>query len=109
MQTKEELCWILNRIKTVEDRFKKSNNPGWWSTHRNIWQGCYDVWFDEQDKIDSIEIPNNRMKEAENLGLIVSQEKTYPNTTYKTIIWEITESGEKMLFEQNMTDISISN
>jgi len=87
--TREDTKWLLNRIQTLEEK----NSPGWWPTHRNIWMGCYDVWFCEQDRIDAINIPKARMEEAKAAGLIKTRGK------FNIPVWALTDLGKKLLKE----------
>lgn len=89
----EGVKFILNRIKMLKER-----GPNWFPTHRNIWQGSYDVWFNEQDQIDAVEIPKARMKEAEEGGYIKSE---IVRGKYDMIVYSVTELGEKLLEENN--------
>lgn len=95
----EDERWLLLTIKNLED--KKSETPGNWPIHKNIWRGCYDVWFSEQDTIDAVEIPAARMKAAYESGLILSEEKTYKSQynhkSYDFTVWHLTELGLKLL------------
>lgn len=94
--------YILERIKTLEVRNPNNpldSTPSWWATHKNIWQGSYDVWFCEQDRIDAVDIPKAQMKIAEEEGLIESEMKTWQGYSkeYKTEVWSVTERGEEFL------------
>lgn len=91
--------FILSKIKRLENQQTGVKNPHYrWATHRNIWAGSYDVWGCEQDKIDAVEIPNQRMKAAEEAKLIESEEKDGPGG-YKKIIWKLTDLGEEFYEE----------
>ncbi len=81
--------WLLDRIDWT------INGRKWRATHRNIWQGCYDVWEIEQDMIDSGNIPRQRMQAAEDDGLITSVTVDYGK--YKQVEWKLTERGEELL------------
>lgn len=89
----ENLEWLLDRIDTLEELHAK--NPHRLPTHKAIWSGSYDVWMCEQDKIDSVEIPKARMKEAEDAGLIKSEEKQVGS--FSVILWSLTEDGKASL------------
>lgn len=94
--------WILEKIEVLEARSQRDNNsPRWGATHKNIWQGCYDVIGCEQDRIDAIEIPKAQIKVAEEEGLIESEIKTWQGKIkeYKMEVWSITELGKKFLKE----------
>ena len=85
--------WMLLKIHHLEERAK--TNPAWWPTHRNIWQGSYDVWYTEQDRIDSVEIPKARMQAALDDGLIKSEiKKIYK---YDQVVYSLTELGKKTI------------
>lgn len=77
------------------DTLVSYDGPSRWPTHRNIWQGSYDVWFCEQDRIDAVEIPKAKMKAAEESGLIESELRTY--NKYEYTVWKLTERGKSLL------------
>lgn len=94
--------WILYRIVDLEKRQQArlergKDDASLWATHRNIWQGSYDVWFSEQDKIDAVEIPKARMKACEDAGLIKSEVKHWKKWDY--VVWSLTDKGHAMLEE----------
>lgn len=86
--------FILSRIKIWEKRNAISGRP---VTYRDIWQGCYDVWGCDQDRIDAIEIPKTQTEKAEALGLI--QQEIVEWRGVKGIKWSITKLGQKLLDE----------
>lgn len=100
MNDPDGLSWILYRINMLTEL----NSPRRPITHRNIWQGCYDVWSCEQDRIDAVEIPKLRMQEAEAAGLIKSE--TFDRVNYKETIWSLTELGKTQLTERTCKSIS---
>ena len=88
MKNPDDINWLLARIKTMS---------GTRTTRKDIFRGCYDVWSCEQDMMDAVEIPNRRLAEAKNLGLIEDfpdprNEKWMPH-------WRLTEAGEAYLAE----------
>lgn len=85
----EDLKWLLERIQKLQ------NNPMRKTTHKDIWSGSYDVWNCEQDKIDSIEIPKRRMKEAEEAKMIESEIKHQGK--YSFVVWKLTDIGKAFL------------
>ncbi len=85
----EDTLWLLNKIKTLEGLPKR------WPTHQNIWAGSYDVWHNDQDRIDAIEIPRRRMQEAEDADLITNETKW--RGQHKYIVWSLTHQGEQVL------------
>lgn len=85
------MIWLLERVKWLNNLDSDRRLP----THRNIWQGSYDVWFCEQDRIDAVEIPKARMKKAIDEGLIESENKTLGKYTFE--IWKLTEKGKGLL------------
>jgi hypothetical protein len=94
------VVWILAKIEGLEklhnERVARGiDDTARWATHRNIWQGSYDVWSCKQDEIDAIEIPQRRMKEAEEGGFIKSEKKTWKK--YEYVVWSITETGKALL------------
>ncbi len=96
--------WILLRIQGLEKLNQERlahgiNDTARWATHRNIWQGCYDVWCGEQDRIDAVEIPKARMKAAEEAGLIKSEKKTWRKWEFE--VWSITDAGKAILEKTN--------
>ena len=94
------VIWLMDRIVKLWERSERNlpRSLGWRPTHKNIWQGCYDVWETEQDRIDSVNIPKWRMEEAEKNGYIFS--KTIPLGKYEQVVWGLTEKG-KRLYEEN--------
>lgn len=91
IEDKDGAKWLLNRIQWLTELNNKFRLP----TYSNIWQGSYDVWANEQDRLDSINIPKYRTKEAEDAGLIEKGIKRINN--YDHIIYVITELGYKFL------------
>ncbi len=85
-----DINWLLNRINNLQ------NIPNRLPDHRTIWQGSYDVWHCEQDKIDAVEIPKARMKEAEDLGLIKSYKHEWKLGKFE-VVWSLTESAKRFL------------
>jgi hypothetical protein len=81
--------WLLQRIDELQDK------PNWPATHKNIWQGSYDVWFSEQDRIDAYEIPKRRMASAVKQDLIQSSIKEVGK--YKFEVWSLTEKGKQLI------------
>jgi hypothetical protein len=105
------VAWVLWKIEslneiTQENAKRGINSTTWWPTHRNIWRGSYDVWCCEQDRIDSVEIPRRRMKEAEDGGYIKNE--TRKHNKYECVVWSLTESG-KALLEQAKREWSKGN
>jgi len=90
-----DIRWILWRIQNL----KEMNSPNRLPTYRNIWQGCYDVWHCEQDRIDSVEIPKAKMKAAEEGGFIKSE--IVKMGKFDQVVYSLTELGEKTLRENN--------
>lgn len=90
----DEVEWLLLNIKYLDEW--SQTNPSHRPNRQNIWRGSYDVWTCEQDKIDAIEIPKRRMKEAEEAGLITSEETLYRGK-YKEIVWKLTGLGRQRL------------
>lgn len=84
-----DVVWILDRIKWLETM---PNRP---ATHKNIWAGSYDVWSCPQDRIDAIEMPKARMKNAEDAGFIKSQ--IVKKDHYELVVWTLTELGREYL------------
>jgi hypothetical protein len=41
-------------------------------TYKNIWRGCYDIWFCQQDRIDGQEMMKFQTEKAEKAGFIKS-------------------------------------
>jgi len=62
METREDIIWLLERIKSSVDRFGCSSR-------KYIFQGSYDVWHDESEKIEFDQTMNYRINEARELGL----------------------------------------
>ncbi len=95
------LEWILNRIEYLKSCPKRAHRENLLrytvrdATHQSIWQGSYDVWECEQDRIDAINIPLLRMKEAEEGGFI--QKETIQKGKYIIPIWTLTELGKEFL------------
>jgi len=87
--------WLVYRIRWLDEHSKKHNN---WRrpTHKNIWQGSYDVWSCDQDRLDAVSIPKARMEEALENGLIREEEELISNK-YKEIVYHLTETGIKLL------------
>jgi len=82
----EHVKWLLERIKyTIEER-------KWPASKKNIFQGCYDVWYDEEDRKTQTEHMSNRLEEAKNLGLIIDE----PMKGWGSV-WKITPLGEEYL------------
>jgi hypothetical protein len=94
-----EVEWLLFKIQDLNQLFKKYGvrRP----IHQQIWAGSYDVWSCEQDKIDAIEIPKRRMREAEEAGLIKSEMKPYGK--WQLPHWSLTEAGEAILKESQVS------
>jgi hypothetical protein len=90
MKNPEDISWLLANIKVL-------NNDGKRPTRRDIFRGCYDVWYCEQDMIDATEIPNRRLAEAKEQGLI----EDFPNPRNENWLphWKLTEAGEHYLNE----------
>ena len=83
--------WLLDRIQWLEN----TGSPNRWPTHSNIWQGSYDVWSCEQDRIDAYEIPRKRMKDAEEAGYIKSEVRT--RGRFNFVVWSLTDLGRECL------------
>lgn len=81
--------WLLNRIKELEAK----DSVSWWPTTKTIWAGCYDVWYNEQERLAALDIPKIRMKEAEDLGFIKSEIRKIGK--YDKVVWVLTELGQK--------------
>lgn len=82
--TSEDVYWMLKNISVLGDK----------ADRKTIFRGCYDVWFCEQDRIDSVEIPKQRLAAARDQGLI---EEVDTGKKYPAKIWRLTENGKKML------------
>jgi len=80
--------WLLHRIvwKTALGR----------PNQKNIFQGCYDVFYCEQDEIDAYEIPKRRLQEAEDLGLIERFSDKYTEK-FNDSMWALTPKGVEEL------------
>lgn len=89
MNSPEDIKWLLERVRAYQNDDRRP------STHRNIWAGSYDVWSCEQDRIDAVEIPKARMKEAQDRGLIESHIQT--KGKYQFEVWKLTPQGEVFL------------
>jgi hypothetical protein len=87
----DHLLWLLDRIQWLEELNSAMRPP----THKCIWQGSYDVWECEQDRLDSINIPLANMKLAEESGLIKSEIRTVGK--YEMIVWGLTDVGREFL------------
>lgn len=92
--------WILQRIKDLEKLHQERlahgiDDNSRWATHRNIWQGSYDVWETKQDQIDAVEIPKARMKACAEAGLIKSEIKRWRKWDYE--VWSLTDAGKIQL------------
>lgn len=90
MRNPEDVSWLLACIKVL-------TNDGKRTTRIDIFRGSYDVWGCEQDMMDAIEIPNRRLAEAKEQGLIEDfpdprNEKWLPH-------WRLTDAGEAYLAE----------
>lgn len=81
--------WLLQRIDELQDNQKMP------PTHKNIWQGSYDVWYSEQDRIDANVIPHARMLGAQKADLIQSGIKEVGK--YKFEVWSLTEKGKQLI------------
>lgn len=92
------LKWLLERIDSL------AKFPNRLPTHRNIWQGSYDVWSCEQDKIDAVEIPKWNMQLAEREGFIKSEVKKQGN--FEVVVWSLTKLGKAFI---EVTDEGISS
>ena len=94
MQNPEEIIWLLKGIdiRTNLETGVIRDVP----TRRNIFRGCYDVWYCKQDEIDAVEIPKARLAEAMSLGLICGVGETYGETIYG-----LTEKGKEILEKEN--------
>jgi len=84
----DDFKWLLHRIQSLESM---PNRP---PTHSNIWQGSYDVWFCEQDRLDAVNIPRQRMKDAEDRGLIQSSKMQKGKFEYS--VWSLTDLGRSL-------------
>jgi hypothetical protein len=93
----ESAIWLLSRIKDLEAREAQSNKNWWLATHRNIWQGSYDVWFTEKDQIDAVEIPKARMQAALDAGIIKKENRMIGK--YEQVVYSLTDLGEATLNE----------
>ena len=91
----ESLMWLLTRIRDLE----KMATHHRWPTHSNIWAGSYDVWMCEQDRIDAIEIPRSRIRDAEELGFIKSEIRT--RGKYNFTVWTLTGHGKEYIDDKN--------
>lgn len=98
----DDVRWLLLKINELNENFSK--RKVYWNlpTHRNIWRGSYDVWLCEQDKIDAVEIPKARMRQAEKDCLIASEQMTFGKYVYD--VWRLTEHGKKTLGVNNDND-----
>jgi hypothetical protein len=92
----DDVKWLLNKILYLEEQ--KNAHPSNWPTHRRIWLGCYDVWMCEQDRIDAVEIPKMRMKEAEEAGFIKNEIRKIGK--FDSVVWTVTELGHDFLKEE---------
>ncbi len=72
---------------------RAESSPSWKPTRKTIWQGCYDVWSCEQDRLDSVAAIDHRMQEAVDLGLIY----IVPDSCFPTFVWKLTELGQKAI------------
>jgi hypothetical protein len=100
-----ELKDTLLRIKCLGDNFAKRTpqRPCWGSMpdRKNIWRGCYDVWFTEQDRIDAQTIPPRIMQELLDTNLIYKTELKYGKYTH--VLYYLTELGLDLLKQQQLT------
>lgn len=89
----KEIMRLLYRIRQMESTSDRVR------THKVIWSGRYDVWQDEQDRIDQLEIPKTLMREAEALGLIRSECRKIDR--YETHEWSLTELGWTTILKED--------
>lgn len=68
-------------------------------TYRNIWAGCYDVWYDEKDRIAQREIPRYRTQQMIEKGLIYKENITrvYGDKSFDFEIYMLTEKGKEVI------------
>lgn len=92
----DDIKWLLERIQSLSNK-SNPDTPSHWPIHKNIWRGSYDVWSCDQDRIDAVEIPNARMREAEETGLIESKLVQWKKWDFT--VWSLTEKGEQVLSE----------
>lgn len=83
--------WLLGRIQSLEEMNSRSR----WPTQQNIYAGSHDVWMCEQDRIDSIEIPKQQMKAAQEYGYIKSEIRS--KGKFDLIVWSLTATGKYFL------------
>lgn len=101
---REDVKELLLNIKYLNERYNNGEKRK--PTHHSIWAGSYDVWSCEQDRIDAIEIPKARMKEAEEAGFIKNEiiNTTYKNgKTFAETLWSLTELGEQYLINASIS------
>lgn len=92
MESRENIIWLLERIKSSIERFGRSSR-------KYIFQGSYDVWHDESDKIEFDQIMIHRINKARELGLIIN-ESGLEEWKYNEN-WQVTELGEKYINNYN--------
>jgi hypothetical protein len=96
----ENIEFVLFKVKELNELRRSNRLP----THRNIWQGSYDVWNAAQDYIDATEQPKAAMKKALDEGYICSEEVMVGK--YVNVVYRLTELGQEYLrqrqFEKEM-------
>jgi len=105
MNEKELLKDTLFKIKCLGDKFDKRTPqlPCWGDmpNRKNIWRGCYDVWYTEQDKIDAQTIPPRIMHELLVENLIYEKDFLY-NGKIQTLYY-VGELGLDLLKQKQLT------
>jgi len=95
----EEDVWLLERIEFT-DKIRK-----WPTTRKNIFQGCYDVWFHKDDQMIYRKIMEDRLTSAKDAGLIInSSGKDEINWTDS---WSLTEKGREYLDMNNQVRVGL--
>lgn len=105
MKINSELKDTLLRIKCLGDKFAKRTPQlpclGDMPNHKNIWRGCYDVWYTEQDKIDAQTMPRKIMQELLDEHLIYEKDFLY-NGKIQTLYY-VGELGLEALRPEQLT------
>ena len=87
MEKREDIFWLLDRIKSVQVRWGRSGK-------KEIFQGSYDVWESRDDGPKYSQIMNDRLSESKELGLIIRDSE---DTNIWRGNWKLTEAGEEYL------------
>jgi hypothetical protein len=85
--------WLLRRIRDLESNSERL------ITRKAIFSGSYDVWQDEQDRLDQLEICKNLIKLAEDAGYIV-QEQSKVSGTCQYTVWRLTNLGLDEIYKE---------